>query len=262
MNSPDTHAYGQASYDVLLDIVGRRRSVRRFLPTPVPRSLVEKVIEVARLSPSAANSQPWEFIVVTDVDMKRRIARASASIFRDARRHDPTFQWSVSVQPFLYQAPVLIVVLGDKRMIPSYPSVLRGNVLLRQSLAICAYGLQLAAASLGLGSAWGTLQGGPGEAEIRALLGVPDCFTIDHIVPLGYADAIESSRAGALAPARERGPRRRPLEGVVHWERFEAEKARTDAEAECFIWTETVTRVARDEAGAPPTPDGPRHTRR
>jgi len=245
MDPTGSHMGETAAYNALREVVNRRRSVRRFLSTPVPADAIEKVIEIARLSPSAANSQPWEFVVVTDADTRRRIAHASASLFREARKRDPTFEWSISVQPFLHQAPVLVLVLGDKRMLGAYPSLLRGNVLLRQSLAICAYGLQLAAASLGLGAAWGTLQGGPAEAEIRELLGIPECFTVDHIIPLGYPDDAETARAAALQPARERGVRRRPAGDIIHWERFEPSKSRSDAEAERFIWSETVTRVAR-----------------
>jgi nitroreductase len=150
------------------------------------------------------------------------------------------------VQPFLGHAPVLIVVLGDKRMMDAYPGILRGNVLLRQSLANCVYGLQLAAASLGLATAWGTLQGGRPEMEIRELLGIPDVFTVDHIVPLGYPDEQEGARAAALAPARRRAPKRRPLQSLVHWGRYDNSLARSDDAAREFIWTDTVTRVKPD----------------
>ncbi len=234
-----------SAYESLYDIVFTRRSVRRFKPEPVARELVQKVLEVARLSPSAANSQPWEFVVVEEEEARRSVARAAASVFGDARKKDPTFEWSVSVQPFLFQAPVIIVVLGDRRMLPAYPSVLRGNVLLRQSMSICVYGLQLAAASLGLSTAWGTVQGGTAEARIRELLDIPEVFTIDHIVPLGYADEVEGAKAMALEPARKRAPHRRSLEDVVHWGNYDDKKARSDEAAEEFIWSETVTRVRR-----------------
>jgi len=58
-----------------------------------------------------------------------------------------------------------------------------------------------AAASPGLSTAWGTLQGGGPEAETRELLGGPEVVTIDHIVPLGYADERECDRA--VAPLRQ-----------------------------------------------------------
>ena len=232
-------------YETLLRLVAARRSTRRFRPDPVSRESVEQVLEVARYAPSAANSQPWEFIVVEDAAMRSRIARAAASVFPEARKRDPSFNWSISVQPFLAQAPVLIIVVGDRRMMDAYPSILRGNVLLRQSLANCVYGLQLAAASLGLATAWGTLQGGPPEAEIRDLLHIPEHFIVDHIVPLGYADDREGARAAALEPARVRGSRRRALDDIVHWGRYDTSKARSDDVARDFIWTETVTRVKR-----------------
>jgi nicotinate-nucleotide--dimethylbenzimidazole phosphoribosyltransferase len=219
--------------------------VRRFRPDAVPRETIEKILDVARLAPSAGNSQPWEFVVVTDGAMRTRVAGAAASLFSAGRKHDPDFNWSVSVQPFLAQAPVLIVVLGDKRVTAAYPSILRGNVLMRQSLSNCVLALQLAAASLGLATAWGTLQGGSPESDILALLGIPDVFTIDHIVPVGYADEEEGARAAALRPARERAAGRRPLDAVVHWDRYTESKARSDEDVERFIWSETVTRVPR-----------------
>ena len=232
-------------YETLRLIVERRRSTRRFKPDPVPRETIEKVIDVARLAPSAANSQPWEFVVVQDREMRGKVARAAASLFSEGRKRDASFNWSVSVQPFLGQAPVLIVVLGDRRLLEAYPSILRGNVLLRQSLAICVYGLQLAASSLGLSTAWGTLQGGSAEAEIRNLLAVPECFTIDHIVPLGYADEVEGARATALKPARERAPSRRSLDSVLHWDKYDTVRTRTDEAVREFIWSDTVTRIRR-----------------
>jgi nitroreductase len=245
----DAQEYGSGSYhdyDTLHALASNRRSVRRFRPDPVSRDDILRVLDVARLAPSAANSQPWEFVVVEEPEMRRHVTRAGASLFASARAHDPTFTWSVSVQPFLSQAPVLIVVLGDRRMMEAYPSILRGNVLLRQSLAISVYGLQLAAASLGLATAWGTLQGGRPEEEIRGLLGVPDAFTVDHVVPLGYADETEGIRAAALKPARSRAHIRRPLDRIVHWGGYEIGKGRSDDEAREFIWSTTVTRVPRE----------------
>jgi 5,6-dimethylbenzimidazole synthase len=242
---PDSESFS-TDYDVLLRVTSSRRSVRRFLPDAVPWELVEAVLEVARHAPSAANSQPWEFVVIEDAAMRLRIARSAASLFGEGRKRDPSFEWGVSVQPFLAQAPVLIVVLGDKRMIPAYPGILRGNILLRQSLANCVYGLQLAAASLGLSSAWGTLQGGSPEHEIREMLGIPEWFTIDHIVPLGYADDETSRRAAALEPVRKRASRRRSLDRIVHRGRYDMSKARSDEEADQFLWSDTVTRVRRD----------------
>ena len=241
---PDT-----PDHEALRRLVVERRSVRRFSPAPVSRGLVERVLDVARHAPSAANSQPWEFVVVEDADMRRRVAGAAASLFSEARKREPEFNWSISVQPFLSQAPILILVLGDRRVIEAYPKVLRGNLLLRQSLANCIYALQLAAMSLGLASAWGTVQGGLPETDIRELLSIPETFTVDHIVPLGYPDEREEARAAALEPARRRAASRRPLDEVVHWGHYDGSRVRSDEAVRDFIWSNTVTRVRRDQSG-------------
>ena len=67
---------GKVEYDSLLELVKQRKSFRRFKTDPVPKETVEKILEVARFSPSAANSQPWEFIIVEDKesDQKQRAA--------------------------------------------------------------------------------------------------------------------------------------------------------------------------------------------
>ncbi len=48
------------NYENLLELVKNRRSIRRFKSDPVPKGIVEKVLEVARHVPSAGNTQPWE----------------------------------------------------------------------------------------------------------------------------------------------------------------------------------------------------------
>jgi nitroreductase len=61
-------------YEDFLDLVKKRRSIRSFRTDPVPDEYVNKIIEAARYAPSGANSQPWEFIVVKDQEIKDRIA--------------------------------------------------------------------------------------------------------------------------------------------------------------------------------------------
>ena len=63
-----------ADYASLLGLLKFRRSVRGFRPDPVPRALIEQILEAARWAPSAGNSQPWEFLVVEDRDTIQRLA--------------------------------------------------------------------------------------------------------------------------------------------------------------------------------------------
>ena len=231
------------NYDSLLELVRSRRSVRRFRPDPVPKETVEKILEVSRYAPSAGNAQPWEFVVVEDSATKKSISKNIVSLYREAKRRDPTFNFKVAVQPHLFTAPVLIVVCGDKRLQQAYPVLLRGNVLLRQSLAICIYAIQLAAASFGLATAWATIQGGSPEIEVKKLLGIPDVYTVDHIVPLGYPDVEKEERDKSLRRVRERAPFRRELQEIVHYGHYDMGKFRTDENIKEFIWSKTVTRI-------------------
>src|SRR5439155_22287170 len=50
------------------------QSASTFKPTPVPEQKIQAVFNAARLAPSAENLQPWKFIVVTDEDVKKRVA--------------------------------------------------------------------------------------------------------------------------------------------------------------------------------------------
>ncbi len=230
-------------YESFLSLVADRRSCRRYKPDPVPGGVVEKILEAGRHAPSAGNSQPWEFVVVRDAEVKKRISRSIVSLYKEARRREPTFNFKVAVQPHLFTAPVLIVVCGDRRLQEAYPVLMRRNVLLRQSLAICAYAMQLAATSLGLATAWGTIQGGSPEMEVRRLLGIPDVYTVDHIMPLGYPDTERERRDRSLRLVRERASYRRALEEIIHYECYDRDKFRTDDKLEEFIWSKTVTRI-------------------
>ena len=57
-------------YESLLELLNTRRSIRRFKPEPIPDEYVDKIIEAARLAPSAFNAQPWEFVVVKKKELK------------------------------------------------------------------------------------------------------------------------------------------------------------------------------------------------
>jgi nitroreductase len=61
----------------VLDTIRKRRSVRKYKGDPVPEDVLARVLEAARLAPSAKNIQPWKFIVVRDRATKRKLAKAS-----------------------------------------------------------------------------------------------------------------------------------------------------------------------------------------
>ena len=55
----------------ILEAISKRMSIRGFRPAPVPKEVLEKILESAGRTPSALNSQPWEFTVVTGEALER-----------------------------------------------------------------------------------------------------------------------------------------------------------------------------------------------
>lgn len=79
----------------LLDIITNRRSIRRFKRDAVPEEMIKELLEAARLSPSGGNCQPWRFVLIKNQSYKERLVK-------------------VVPQPFVTQAPLIIVVCVDK----------------------------------------------------------------------------------------------------------------------------------------------------
>ena len=62
-----------------LELVKKRRSVRRYSKGKVPREVIDRCLEAARLAPSACNAQPWYFIAVDDEKLKNELANKAFS---------------------------------------------------------------------------------------------------------------------------------------------------------------------------------------
>ena len=171
----------------VFEAIKKRRSIRAFKNIDVSDEIVEKLIDAARWAPSAGNIQPWEFIVVRNLDAKRRLAEAALS------------------QTFIEEAPVVIVVCADyQRSARGYGS--RGATLYCiQDTAAAIQNIHLAAIALGLGTCW---IGAFREEPVKKLLGIPDGVRPVAIIPVGY-------------PAEQPAPRpRRPLNEIIHREIF------------------------------------------
>ena len=102
-----------------LDTMSRRRSVRDFAPTPVPRELVVKAIRAAALAPSGANQQPWTFVLIGDEpELRQRIREAAEAEERESYEHRMSPEWLEALEPLgtdwrkphLTDAPWLLVV--------------------------------------------------------------------------------------------------------------------------------------------------------
>ena len=159
-----------------------RRSVRRYKPDAVPRELLERVLDAARWAPSAANRQPWHFVVLTEPERRAELAKTTA-IMGIVQRH-------------VTQAPVLIALCGDEKRSAWYV----------HDCCLASQNLMLAATALGLGTCW---IGAFDEGKAWEVLGLPEGMRVVGLITLGY-------------PAHEQqAPTPRlPLQDIVHWEGF------------------------------------------
>jgi 5,6-dimethylbenzimidazole synthase len=221
-------------YD-FLDLAKKRRSTRAFKTEPIPDSYVDKIIEAARWAPSAGNSQPWEFVVVREKEVKDKVIDLLAGtgdymrkveLTRDEALRAPNVAKGALPTSY-WDAPVFILLLGDPRTRDAYPlmaSLTRGDANLTSSLASAFLYMHLAATALGLGSQWVSRTSFPYvQPLLKELLGIPQGLEVYDMMALGYA-------AGQPAPRMVRDP----VE-MVHNGHYDRAKHRTDEEMRAFI---------------------------
>jgi len=131
------------------------RSVRSFRPDAVPDDLVRSILEVGRHTPSAHNIQPWHFIVVSDPDVKQRLARGRARFIEDSA--------------------FAIVGCGD------VTASSKGHA---REVAMAMQSMVLAAWLLGIGSCW--VEVNTDDSELRVLLNLPASLKAVALVVFGY----------------------------------------------------------------------------
>ncbi|MDP2645436.1 MAG: nitroreductase family protein [Desulfobacterales bacterium] len=224
-----------SNYEKLLQIAKKRRSIRRFKPDPIPPGDVEKIIEVARHAMSGANAQPWEFVVVEKPETLAkifelyRLHRKQVDVFNNTLipelRHPVTGSLDAG-QRIFQDAPVIIVVCGDPRtlLMTSLAAEVIGYERVTYHLAFgnVTTMIHLAATTLGLGTQWVSTT--PiWEGELKSLLGIPEWFTVPHLVPVGYADYTPPPSY------------RRQVSEICHLEGYDPEKFRTDAQILDYI---------------------------
>lgn len=133
---------------------------------------LDRIMEAARLAPSACNAQPWKFIIVDDPDIKNRLA-------------DCTSSKVLGMNHFTKQAPVHIVIIEEKR---NFNSTIGSWVKRKHfpliDIGIAASHISLAAASEGLGSC---IIGWFDENKVQKLLNIPSSKRVLLIITLGYS---------------------------------------------------------------------------
>jgi nitroreductase len=184
-----------------------RRTVRRFGPGPVPRELLERLVDAGRLAPSAANLQPLEFVIV---DAQGPLAE----IF-------PCLKWAAYIAPAGDPKP------GEE---PKAYVVALANTKIREKmfeydLGAAMENMILAALEEGVGSCWLL---SIDRDKLRTILGVPEHYRIDSVLALGYpaedpASEVmgDSVRYWKDAEGRLHVPKR-ALASVAHFNKYGA----------------------------------------
>ncbi len=162
-----------------LQLVNERGSIRRYSNRPVEKEKIDYILESCRLAPSACNSQPWKFVIVTDRNLAIQVANATFS---------PVLQFN----RFSLQAPVLAaLVLEPAKMLSKIGSAVKGKDLSLIDTGIVAEHFCLAAAQQGLGTC---MLGWFDENKVRQLLGIPKNRRISLVITLGYAPDTKKRR--------------------------------------------------------------------
>ncbi len=133
------------------DEMHRRRTVRHFSDSPVPRDVIELCLRTAGTAPSGANRQPWHFVVVGDPAVKRRIRAAAEREERAFYAGRAPDEWLEALaplgtdehKPFLETAPYLIAVFAERYIVGDDGSR-HANYYVTESVGI-ATGLLVAA---------------------------------------------------------------------------------------------------------------------
>ncbi|MBS7643744.1 nitroreductase family protein [Candidatus Bathyarchaeota archaeon] len=193
-----------------------RRTIRKFKPKDVSSEPLMMMIDAARWAPSAANKQPWEFIVVNDKEDRRKIAELYVNGYlreaeelpksEHADRVDDPAQFKEKIEKMkdalraqLEVPPIHIIVCADPAKSESYEI----------DTAAAIQNMLLAAHALGLGTAWidlsNTILGKFFDKQaLKNLLDIPDEIEVMAIIPVGYPDFIPPP------------PPRRIMKDIIH----------------------------------------------
>jgi nitroreductase len=143
------------------EAIAARKSVRSFLEKDIPEEVLLRLLDAARLAPSARNFQEWRFIAVRDPAMREKLAAAAKG------------------QKQVAQAPVVLVCCAET----SEYVMTCGQRCYPIDLAIAIDHITLCATAEGLGTCW---IGAFYAEEVKKLLHIPPAMPVVSLLPLGY----------------------------------------------------------------------------
>src|SRR3989338_1827128 len=164
----------------MMEAIKLRRSIREYKNKPIPKEILEKIVDAARHSPTAKNIQPWEFIVITQSETLKKIGELA----QNGR--------------FLAQAKACIAVYcSDTKYYLEDGCAATENIL-------------LAATAFGIGSCWIAGDKKPYCSQINSLLNVPPTYKLVSLISLGYPASEKDFRTA----------HKKSLPQIIHRETF------------------------------------------
>jgi nicotinate-nucleotide--dimethylbenzimidazole phosphoribosyltransferase len=194
----------------LLDLMRRRRTARRHGPAPVPEDALADILEAARWSPSAANRQPWRFVLIRDPALKAALRR---EFLAEAAPREARYRAVTEKQADLLLAPGLVLVCGDPGTKSRYVNAVEIGEGVQEELFLLSMGaviqnMLLMAAAHGLSATW-IARAARLPATAR-LVGLPETLRALAFVALGVGDRPSAWNDGM----------REPVAANLHIDRF------------------------------------------
>jgi len=212
--------FSEAERRGLYRAIHERRDVRScFLPDPIPDPVLARILDAAHHAPSVGFMQPWDFIVIRDLSIRRAVqqnferANSAASPLYSGNQRELYNSLKLAA---ILDAPINLCITCDA-------SRAKGSGLGRQTVpetvvysTVCAVqNLWLAARAEGLGAGWVSIL----DLDVlRGILGIPE-----SVIPVAYLCLGYVSEFGSQPELEERGwETREPIENLLHFDRWGA----------------------------------------
>ena len=194
-----------SDYDQFLKLARERRTSRGYVNTPVSNETISLILEAARWSPSAANTQPWEFIVIRDLEIKKAIQKA---FLDESLEHEDRRYRKVSEQQAgLLLDPVLVGVCGKPASKNRFVNAKELTLTNQDELYLLSMGamiqnMLLATTALELDSTWiARLARIP---EVSKILQIPEALQLIAFIAIGLTSQKLTASEGRRIPVNEK----------------------------------------------------------
>jgi nitroreductase len=142
--------------EILLDFIKERRSIRAFQDKQIPEKEIEMILEAGRWAPSASNRQPWNFLLIKNRDVLKKLARVTG------------YGW------FIGEASFAVAIVGKPRTSKNYYII---------DTSLVSMNMMLMAWSLGIGTCW---IGSMNKDKAKQILGLGKNDYLLTVLPFGY----------------------------------------------------------------------------